>query len=217
MNSPESSHVLHAPQIAEQPVTPEHEPELHLREGVLRPDDIVKKGIRDRAKALAMAGVVGLSGAMMADDAKAGVFEDSLARTATILATNALNDVLPGQIRTIITQNGEVTVMPNPRYRPGTKINLEVGIREYATSLGLMVSEPNQPFAIWSNVNPSGGVSIVNSQDPSQYTTNISITKAQGGGLMITTRYMLGGQARTQLAVMRVDQTGKSDTTILSN
>ena len=217
MNSPESNHVLHTPQIVEQPVTPEREPELHLRESVLRPDDIVKKGIRDRAKALAMAGVVGLSGAMMADDAKAGVFEDSLARTATILATNALNDVLPSQIRTIITQNGEVTVMPNPRYRPGTKINLEVGIREYATSLGLMVSEPNQPFAIWSNFNPNDNVSIVNSSDPTQYTTSINVTKSQGGGLLLTTRYMKSGQAFTQLSILKVDQTGKMSTTIIGN
>lgn len=90
MNSPESNHVLHTPQIVEQPVTPEREPELHLRESVLRPDDIVKKGIRDRARALAMAGVLGLSGAMTTDDAKAGVFADQLGAVVTVGLINGI-------------------------------------------------------------------------------------------------------------------------------
>ncbi len=219
------SHVLHPPKLVEEDATIQQlervrtEPVLHVRKGILRPG--TRRKILDRVKAVAMAGLVGVAGAMAPDNAEAGGIKGLEQAGKTIAVGMANNTFLSKTPFGIVLDNqgNPVVVAKSPGQQASQKPSMrQPGIEAHAQAMGLSIIEQGMVFAIVSNNHPNESpVSITKYYNPTHYTDSIKLEKAPNGGLLLSTVYIKDGQPRSHMAVINVDQTGKIVSTIMGN
>ena len=92
------------------------------------------------------------------------------------------------------------------------------GIENLAASMGLSVIEQGILFSISRNANPGENpVTIKKYYNENHYTTSINLKQAPNGGLLLSTTFVENGLARSQMAIINIDQTGKMVTTVVGN
>lgn len=207
----------------EQPKSPSHEPKPNAGNRVLRPGDTSSKSLSGRMKALAMAGVVGLSGAMMTDNVEAGGIP-GLEQAGKVIGTRFLNGVLASSplAVTIDSQGNPLVVAKTPAQMAMLKPALrEQGVEQIAASMGLSIIEQGAIFSISRNNNPADNIFINKFHNPGQYTTGIKLERAPNGGLKLSVAFIttVNGvqQENSQISIINVDQTGKIISTIIGS
>ncbi len=199
-------------QTLEQVATPSQEPKLHLRKGVMRPDDSVKRTLHNKVKAIMMAGVVGLSGAMATDDTHAGDFSKSAEKVFGALAIGAINANTPGA-PFVLKQNPNggdpVLVLKGPGQRPVNQY-FEPGVVEYARSMGVEIISDKDIFTILNFKNQNDEKkSFQKYYDPTHFTTAIELKKAPGEGMYLKINFVQNSVAQVQSLFITIGQDGK--------
>jgi hypothetical protein len=221
-SAPESSHHVMHPESEEQIQSPsnivgklEVAPGVDGPRHVLRPDSEKRKGLSRRAKALAAAAIVGLSGAMMTDNAHAediqggsnllaGIVNSALAKTPFAVGVDS-----SGRAQAFVKSPAQMAIN-----RPAAR---EQGVEQVAASMGLSIIEQGTIFSISRNGNPADNVTIQKYYDANHYTTAISIREAPNGGLLLNTSYVDNGQIHSQMSIINIDQTGKIHATVVGS
>ncbi len=186
----------------EQVSTPDSS-KLHLRKGILRPGN--------KIKAMAAAAVVGVASLGASGDAEAGGMKglDQALKTVAIGMVNGavLSNTPFGA--TIDNQGNVGVVAKTPdQMAIGRPARLDPGVVEYAASIGANIFDQNANFTIVNKNNDADRVSIKKFTDVNNYTSGISLRREQGGGILLSTTYVKNGVQQSQVAVIRVDQTG---------
>ncbi len=182
---------------------------IRLRKGILRPHKI---------KAIAAAAVVGVASLGASGDAEAGGVK-GLDQALKTIAIGMVNGTVLSNtpIGATIDNNGNIGVVAKTpdQMAVGRPVNFEPGVREYAASIGANVFDQNTNFTIINRNNPDDRVSINKFTDANNYTNNISLRREQGGGVLLSTTFVKNGVPRSQVAVIRMDQTGKFQVTVM--
>lgn len=205
--SQEVSHVMREPEHLEAPAIPPS-PTLHVREKVLR------STVGQKTRALAAAALVGIGGAAATDNAQAGAFENSVKNAGKAIAVNMVNKALGNSpVGVTLDRHGNPVLAPRSPAQMALErpVNYEPGVREYAASIGIDVIERGLNFSILNrnDLSDPGQLTIKKSESPTRYTTNLTLQKAPGGGLLLTDSYMFDGIQKTEIAIIRMGQNGR--------
>lgn len=190
---------------------------------VMRPNDRTKKalGTLGRNVAASLAVMAGVGGALGTTSAHAGGGIPGFEQTGKIVGTAVINNFLAGTPFGVAMDNqGNVGVVAKSPaqmaiMRPAAR---QQGIENLAASMGLSVIEQGILFSISRNANPGENpVTIKKYYNENHYTTSINLKQAPNGGLLLSTTFVENGLARSQMAIINIDQTGKMVTTVVGN
>jgi hypothetical protein len=214
--SPTNTQVDHAvavPQTSAQEVALEKESAAEVpRKHILRP-------LRKYVQHVVTAGVMGAA-AMAPQEASAGGM-NGLEQTAAVIAAGFINNKVfnntPIGVR--VDQNGNgVLVAKSPQEMAMNLVpRFEPGVLEYAQSIGVNVVDNGMMFQLQNAENPQEEINIVRYHDQTRYATEISLKKAQGGGLLISYKYVLNNLPKTQLITVRTFANGKMGAVVVGN
>lgn len=204
----------------EQPKTPEREPIFYPRTNVLRPGDDVRKSNADRIKAALAVGAFSLAGAFSveAKDINTRPYERA---ASTALKNVLLGAVVPDAAIVRDAQGNEVMVRKTPQE---LAINMEVKaspqVKEYAKAIGVGILNSANILTVLNEGNPGQCVTIPKYTSETQYVTNLRLTAAEGGGLLLYVDYVQGVSGnrlipKSQIVTIKTDANHNMACTII--
>ena len=205
----------------EQVAVPSSEPKRYVRNGVLRPGDAVTTSMMNKAKALAMAGVVGLSGAMMTDNAKAqGI--PGLEQTGKVWVAGAINGVInhiipgiPGALAVDSRGNPLIVTKTPAQMAMSLTPRISQETMNYANLIGINIRDIGKIVILENRANRNEYLEYKKVTTENHYLTGLNIkqiSESEGGGLSIIANWNekdpISGRmvAKQQEAILVVDK-----------
>lgn len=192
--------------LLEQQVSLEKEIQVYPRERVLRAGDRFKK--------LAAVAATAVAGLAATGNVSAGGIK-GMDRIGQAIGDNAANAVLnalgvPVVVGRDQRGNSEMRMRTPQELAVAMQLSTTPDVIEYAKAIGVGFINSGNIFTVLNEGNPNQCVTIPKYTSQTQYVTNLRLTKAEGGGLLLHVNYVQGVSGnqlipKTQIVTIRTD------------